>query len=440
MHLSLADDIQRNIVLYINDFYPEFPPAFRKLSEKLERPLRGIMLVDAERKTSGKYLPDKEGVFEEIVVDFSDDIALRKVIKTLEKQLLVVTCDSESGQLYFKRIIPHVPYVYTPTESSLDFCTDKGKMREMLYSYDHSISPRAIVLRDAAPEGIKKVSAELSFPLITKPTNLAASMLVNKASNEDELRQILENGFTSLHEIYSEHRGLGDETMIVEEFIEGDLYSTDVYVDSVGKVYVLPFIHFQNGTMVGMDGYQVYRTETYLTLNDDETHQGRAVAEKAIHAVGLRSSVAHVELFHTAQGWKVIELGARPGGWRQEMYEVSYGIDHALNILLVKIGLQPEMPTSLKAHSATFRIHTFTAGTVESISGIEEARSHPNMHTLRVEAKPGDVVLPSTQGGDTLVGGLMYNTDLEQLNRDIDFVRDSIAVKVKPIERGISNE
>ncbi len=430
--LPLAEDSNKDIVVYINDFYPEFAIAFKKLSERLGRPLRGIMLIDAERKASGKYKADKEGLFEEIIVDFSDDAALRKATKPLENRLLHVACDSEGGQLYFKKVIPHVPYVYTPTESSLDYATDKGKMRELLLSFDSTISPKAISVHDATSGSIEKVINELSFPLIVKPANLAASILVNKVHDKEELGQVLERSFSSLNEIYSEHRGLGDIKMVVEEFVEGDLYSTDAYVDASGNVYVLPFIHFQNGTMVGMEGYQVYQTETHLTLSEEEITQGFATAKKAVHAIGLRSSVAHIELFHHKEnGWKVVELGARPGGWRQEMYGVSYGINHAYNVLLIKVGLKPEMPERLLTHSATFRIHTPEAGILESITGLDEARKHPYMDVLRVEAKPGDKVLPSTHGGEVVVEGMMHHDNHEELNRIIKDVRSMISLNIK---------
>lgn len=426
----LADDKNKNIVLYINDFYPEFATAFTKLSERLERPLRGIMLIDAERKASRKNRPDEDGFFEEIVVDFSDDAALHRAIRPLEDNLLLVSCDSERSQLYFKKVIPHVPYVNTPTESSLDWSTNKGKMRELLRSFDPDISPKAIVVEDASEETIANISAHFDFPLIMKPTGLDASILVNKVTNEVELRETLIRSFVSLDEVYAKHRGLGAKTMVVEEFIEGSIYSTDAYVNATGKVYVLPFVYCVNGSMMGMEGYQIYKSETYISLSDEEIAAGKVVAEKAIHALGLRSSAAHIELFHTPKGWKVIELGARPGGWRQETYEVSYGIDHALNELLVKIGLEPEMPSDVKAYSATFRMHAPEAGVVESMTGVEEARRHPHMHTMHVDIKPGDKVLPSAHGGSMMIGGLMHHTDRDQLNQIIDDVRNSITVNI----------
>ena len=434
METSLANDAKKDIVIYVNDFYPEFPEAFKRLSEKLGRPLKGIMLIDAERKASGKYKADKEELFEELVVDFSSDAELAKALKPLQDRLLLITCSSEQSQLYFKRVIPHVPYINTPTESSLEFCTDKGKMRELFLAYDPAISPKAIVAYDSSLDSVKKASELLEFPLIVKPSNLAASKLVNKASNIRDLEKILKESFASLDEIYPQQRGLGSKTMVIEEFVQGDLYSTDVYVDAEGKVYVLPFVYFVNGAMVGVEGYQVYEAGTYHTLSDQEFQKGVEAAKKAVHAVGLRSSVAHVELFHTMKGWKIIELGARSGGWRQEMYEVSYGINHAFNELLIKIGLEPNMPTDLKTYCSSYRIHSPIKGTVESIVGIEEARNHPDMHTLNVHIKIGDTVLPPSQGGGVLVEGLMHHTDHEHLVSAVATVRAMIKVDIKPDE------
>lgn len=431
MKSLLADDKNKNIVVFINDFYPEFARAFTKLSERLGRPLRGIMLIDAERKASGKYLPDRDGFFEEIVVDFSDDAALRKAIKPLEQNLLLVGCESERSQLYFQRVIPHVPYVNTPTESSAHWSTNKGKMRELLTSYDPRISPQAVLTHDASEDTIKEILSKIHFPLIIKPTGLAASMLVNKVTNERELRDVLKSSFASLEEIYEHHRGLGQKTIVVEEFVEGRTYSIDAYVDASGNTYMLPFIHYENASMVGQDGYQIYRNETFTELSDDDIAEGQAVARKAIHAVGLRSSVAHIELFHTENSWKVIELGARPGGQRQDMYEVSYGIDHALNELLVKVGLEPDIFTELRTYSETFNLYAPKSGTVESLEGIDDVRRHPQLHSMDISVKPGDKVMPSNNGGTMLIDGLMHNSDREQLRRDTDAVRSTIKIKVK---------
>lgn len=431
MNPHLANDTSKNVVIYINDFYPEFAAAFTKLSDRLGRPLRGVMLIDAERKANGKNLPDKEGLFEEIVVDFSDDAALSRALKPLEKNLLLVSCDSERSQLYFKKVIPHVPYVNTPSESSIDWSTNKARMREMLSGYDENIAPKALEVLDDTKEMISKIIDYLEFPLIIKPANLNSSILVNKVHEEKELTETLRDSFTVLREVHAKYRGLGDLTMVVEEFIEGDTYSIDAYINDKGDTYMLPFIHYENASMVGEEGYQIYRNQTFTTLTSEDIAEGQMVAKKAMHAVGLRSSVAHIELFHTKSGWKVVELGARPGGQRQDLYEVSYGIDHALNELLVKIGLEPDIKTDLNIYAETFNLYAPHAGIVESLEGTEDARRHQNMHSLEISVKPGDKVMPSTDGGSMLIYGLMYDNNRERLRQYTDMMRSSIKINVR---------
>jgi biotin carboxylase len=431
MSLTLAEDKEKYIILYINDFFPEFATAFTELSKKLDRPLRGIMLIDTERKKNGKNLPDKDSFFEEIVVDFFDDAALKKVIKPLEDHLLLVSCDSERSQLYFKQVIPHVPYVNAPTERSIDFVSNKGIMREQLLSCNRDLSPNIVVVSDASQDTITRVQEQLTFPVIIKPTSLDGSTLVNKANDVSELQAVLSDSFAVIDEVHSKSRGLGDRTMLIEEFIDGDLYTTDTYVDESGKVYILPFIHSINGAMAGLEGYQTYQSDSYTTLTDAENTTGHNAVRQLLHAIGLRSSVAHIDIFHTPHGWKIVEVGARPGAWRQEIYKVSYGIDHALNELLVKIGMAPDMPTTMKAYGTVFKKHASERGVVETITGIEEARANPSMYTLSVEVEPGDAVLPNAQGGSVLVSGVLRNTNLEQLNRDVATVRNIISVKIK---------
>jgi hypothetical protein len=432
MSVTLAENEAKNIVIYVNDFYPEFATAFTKLSEKLGRPLRGIMLIDAERKATGQNRAGGDDeFFEEIVVDFFDDEALKRVLAPLEDNLLLVSCDSERSQLYLKQVIPHVPYVNIPTERSIDFVANKAKMREQLIAYNKDLSPNFIVADDAGYDTILHARDTLRFPVMVKPTSLDGSTLVNKANDENELQNVLSDSFARLDEVHARSRGLGDKTMLIEEFIEGELYTADAYVDASGNVSVLPFIHSINGAKAGMEGYQTFQSDSYIDLTAEEIAAGQEAVRQLVHSIGLRSNVAHIDLFFTLQGWKIVEIGGRPGAWRQEMYMASYGIDHALNELLVKIGSEPEMPTGMVAYSTVFKMHAYEEGVVESVGGIDEARSNPSMDTLAVEVKPGDFVLPNARGGSVLVSGILRNADISQLERDVVAVRDVISIKIR---------
>jgi hypothetical protein len=101
---NLVDDTSKDIVLFINDFYPEYGRAFKKFTKKLGRPLRGIILVDSTAKAQHRNHPDKNHQFEEVVCDFSDTGALRATIKKFEDRLLLVSSSAESSQLDFQKV------------------------------------------------------------------------------------------------------------------------------------------------------------------------------------------------------------------------------------------------------------------------------------------------------------------------------------------------
>lgn len=436
MHgFNLANDPSKDVVLYINDYFDEYGQAFRKLQERLGRRLRGIMLIDKTLKEAGKNLPDTSGLFEEVVCDFASDADLRAAIKSFEDNLLLVSCSAESSQMAFQRVLPHVPYVLGPSERSLEWATHKGKMRELIGAYDTKLVPKVQPVASATDSEISKVLAKLDFPMIIKPTGLSDSALVTKVHDEHELRGSLRDSFAALVGTYDRNRGNGKPGIIVEEFMEGDLYSIDGYVNEHGKVWLLPLLRSKSAYHMGLEGFYIYQTESYHELTLEEDAAGKKAAEDTIHAVGLRSSIAHIELYKTDDGWKIIELGARPGAMRQEIYEVSYGVDHALNELLIKIGLEPDMGNGHLKHSMVFKVYPESEGEVDILEGIDEAKRHPSVYKIFQFVQPGDSVLPITRGGSVAVQGVLYGDDVSRLREEVARVRAGIKINtVDPAE------
>lgn len=431
MH-TLVSGVSKDVVLIINDFYPELVAAIEKLSTYLKRPLKGVILTDKDYKNKGLSRPDTSGKLSEIVCDFSSISSVSKALEPIKDNILLVTCGSERSQPFFKKIIPHLPYLLTPTEHSLDWATHKSKMRELLHSFNPALVPKFMHITDNSVEHIKKIEEHISYPVIVKPNGLAASILVNKANDQKELEFYLSHGFQVMEKIYSNLAGRGEPSMIVEEFIDGDMYSVDAYVNNEGKVWILPLIRVHTGASIGINGYYSFRRDTHQELTETEVGQAYNATVQAIHALGLKSSVAHIELFHTKDGWKIIELGPRPGGYRQDMYYLAYGIDHAFNEFLLKIGEEPIMPTSPKAYASAINIYPDQEGVVTSVEGFEDAKENPSVYWLKLYDQPGDRVLFSGNGGKFVIDGVLWNKNLEQLNRDVDAIRKTIKVNTRP--------
>lgn len=437
---DLATDSTKDIAVFINDFRQEFADGLHKLSLRLGRQLHGVILLDSEVKEKNLYDKDTAGVFEEVVCDFSDDVALRKALKILEPNLILVSGVAERNQPYLQRVLPHVPYVLGPTERSLEWATHKAKMREMLGSYNSSLVPKVQEVTSSSEEQIQKVLTSLKFPVIVKPTGLAASVLVTKAHDEKELRKMLRKSFSMIHKLYKRDRGRGKPSMIVEEFIEGDMYTVDTYINETGKVWQLPLLRARTAYAAGREGFNIYKEDSHLELTPEEITAGHKAAEQAVHALELRSSVAHIELYHTKDGWKIIELGARAGGQRQDIYDAAYKIDHAYNELLLKVGLEPEITHEPVAYVTTFNLYVENEGILRKIEGLEQVKQVPSLYKLEVFSPPNNIALHSDNGGRVLTRGVLHHPDLETVNKDGEFVRSIIKFITDPLPEELASE
>ena len=73
---------------------------------------------------------------------------------------------------------------------------------------------------------LNPILSNLELPLIVKPTGLAAaSILVNKVAPEIERRETLKESFSTIHELDARDAGRWEPEMIIEEFMEGEMYS-----------------------------------------------------------------------------------------------------------------------------------------------------------------------------------------------------------------------
>lgn len=427
----LSDDSTKYVAVFINDFDQEFADGLEKLSAKLGRPLKGIILVDSTVKKNNKNVPDKNGVFEQLVCDFSSDTSLRATVKKFEANLLLVTCSSDRNQPFLQKLLPHVPYVLGPSESSLDWTTHKVLMRKMLTSYDDSFVPKVQPVQSYSEANIRIVLNSLTFPMIVKPTGLASSSLVSKVSTETDLRKALKHGFAVIKDMYKRYGGRGKPSFIIEEFIEGQMFSTDVYVNESGTVWPLPLLRVKTAHEAGKSGFYTYHTDTKHELTKNEINDGFTAAKKAVHALGLRSAVAHIELFLTPNGWKIIELGPRAGGERQDMYHLAYGVDHAYNELLVKIGLEPELNSELKSHAAKVHIIPEDEGEIMGFEGFDKVEKLASHSLIKAKVEVGQMALLSENGGSVVVAAVLHNTDFEQLSRDAESVRSLVKIITK---------
>ncbi len=425
-------DEVRDVIVSVRGVEPGLLTAAKKLEKRLGRPLQGIDLVDV-RATENKYrIRDETGFFKEIVCDFDDAAQLQQALKPYMDRALVATCRLEEAIKDFRRVTPLLPYISTPSESSLLWCTQKTLMRDRLHAYNPELVPRYVNVTSYNPEALSEDIADFEFPVIVKPNGLYSSLLVSRCNDRAELELCLAKTFELIEDVYARGDGTGTPSVLVEEMIQGDMYSIDAYVDPYGKSYCLPPVKVITAHSIGLPGFYSYRHIIPTGLPEDELERAYAAARESMRALNLRATSAHIELFLSPTGWKIIELGPRMGGYREDLYREAYGIDHHYNDLLVRIGLEPEIPTQVLKHAAGVNIYAEEEGVITALDGIDDARALPSLVMLGTNAQVGDVALFADSGGELIVDAILSNENPEYLEADVARLRELVTIKIQP--------
>jgi biotin carboxylase len=425
----------KDVVLAIDVVEPGLVEAVKTHSKELGRPLKGIALVHKDFVKYGPYAKrpkDDTGVFEEIVVDFDNQEELQRALKPYAHRIFAVTTRYEDAMHHFSKAVPFLPYAHTPTESGLIWATEKPLMRERLRIYDESLVPKYVHLREEDLPRLHKLTRDFTFPVIIKPGSLWSQLLITECKTPDELEKSLRHVFQVIQKSYDRKLRDTKPGILIEEMIQGDMYTTDAYVRYNGEIFCLPLIKVITAHSMGVPGFYDYRDIAPVEdLSEEETKAGFVAAETAIRAINLCSATAHIEMFKTKQGWKIIELGARIGGDREVIYREVYGVDHHYNDIAVRAGMTPKMPNEAIGNVVNDLIFADEEGIIESIDGIEEVKKLPSTVMVDIQGKPGDEALFTNNGGEYIVDVILSNTDKKRLDKDAVKVRDLIKIKVR---------
>jgi biotin carboxylase len=429
--MSRFDEAQeRNMILFVGSYLKSQQKAVEKLEKILKRELTACVIVD-DSDMAARAAASTANKAVVIECDFSKETEIQKALLPYKNRFLAVTCRAERNIPLLKKVVPHVPYLNTPTEKSLDWTTDKIKMRQLLRGYDRSISPKFVVAHDATKETLDKIEKIVGFPLIIKPAGLAASLLVTLCYHREELEENLKKTVKKIDQIYAKKHGRGEPQILVEEFMEGSMYSIDTYVNQRGVMYHAPLVHVKTGRAVGFEDFFGYMRITPVNIMPHKIEAARRVAEKAVEALNLRSTNCHIELMRTEGGWKVIELGPRIGGFRHEMYELSYGMDHSMNDILIRIPKKPILPKKTKGYTVVMQFYARQKGKLVSLEGINKARKLESFSSITIKKKIGDMCDFARNGDDPVFDIILFNKDRSRVLADIRRLELAVAIKVQ---------
>jgi len=362
-----------------------------------------------------------------IVADFSSKDTLLSSLVQLKTKPDGVMVTYESYVLPASWIAEHLQLPGIPA-SAAEACTDKFLMRSLFAKATEKVSPDFKIAE--SEESIIEFAQSHAFPLIMKPANLAKSLLVTKSDTLEELIAQYRNTVNLLETTYKKYAPNRTPKIIIEEYLIGTIHSVDAFVDNFGQPHVLEqVVDYQTGYDIGYDDNFHYSRLLPSTLSSIEKNDLRHCAEVGIRALGMKSSAAHVEIIMTPEGPRIVEIGARNGGYRERMHSLANGIDITGAALALSLGQLPEITATRNDSCAVLELFPKTPGEFVGIEKHDALKLLPSLNYLSVKAKVGTNIGKAAQGYKMAAVVILHSSDAISFMHDLEFVNTNIYVK-----------
>lgn len=373
--------------------------------------------------------PEK-GLKRRILCDFSSKQSILKAVDSITKRINGVIVVYENYVLPAAWIAEHLSLPGLPPDAA-EACTDKWIMRQKFAAAPEKISPEFALIRSEAQ--LRDFASTHTFPLIIKPANLSKSLLVTKNHSLTELLVNYRNTLGQIDAIYQKYAADRTPKLLVEEFLEGSIHSVDAFVDANGVPHILEqIVDYQTGYDIGFEDNFHYSRLLPSRLSASNQDALRHSAAIGIKALGMRSSPAHVEVIITKDGPRIVEIGARNGGYRTRMHALANGIDMTGGALRLALGQQPNIVATQSEPVGVFELFPKTPGVFIGLTNETQLRQLPSLNYLSIKVRPGDQVGKASDGFKMCAVVILHHSDVSQFRQDMEFLNTQVAIQTKP--------
>jgi len=375
-------------------------------------------------KAATKF-PDKK-FRNRVVADFGATASMLSTLDTIPQKFDGVLTTYENYVLPAAIIAEHLGLPGMPVAAA-EACTDKDLMRSLFAKAPEKISPDFAVV--TSEDELRAFAGSHSFPLILKPANLAKSLLVTKNRNLDELVANYAKSVELLATTYKKYAPNRTPKLLIEEFLEGSIHSVDAFVDQSGTPHVLnEVVDYQTGYDIGYDDNFHYSRLLPSKLSDTDQAALRHCAEIGVRALGMKNSPAHIEIIMTADGPRIVEIGARNGGYRERMHHLANDIDIVAAAIALTLGQQPDIAAKKHDPCAVLELFPKVQGKFAGIHAQAELEALDSLYYFSAKAKPGTYTGKAADGYKMCAVVILHNSDHEQFERDLVFVNENVYV------------
>lgn len=259
----------------------------------------------------------------------------------------------------------------------------------------------------------------VGIPAIVKPLYGTDSLCVVYFNDAEEARlayRYAKSQYTGPYEVLHTY---DNRTFVYQEYIAGTEFSAECYVQN-GVPHVVA-IHQK--TNMQLPFFMETGEITPARLASDVEAELREETEACLLALGVRNSLAHVEIKTSPRGPQIIEVGSRMGG--DNIYseaKEAFGIDLVEIGCKVALGVEVRHEPVTPKHTMNFYIIPQESGRIRAMRGFESLKLHPRVVDFHISKKVGDSILVPPEGfesiGWILIRGDSY-ADLQEGMKDV---------------------
>ena len=323
--------------------------------EKAKEMGLSVVAVDMNPEAVGVGVP---GIETEVI----STIDIPAVLEAAKKHKIdgVMTLASDMPMRTVAAVAKELGLVGVSEDTALK-ATDKAVMRRCLQENNVPV-PRFYRVSDT--ETYTKAVKEFTAPFVVKPADNSGSrgvVLVEDIHNAETVEKAY--AYSRQHS----RNGI----VVVEEYMRGPEVSVET-LSINGQCHV---IQITDKLTTGAPHF-VEMGHSQPTRHDPETAEKiRQAVIAANKAVGIQNGPSHTEVIVTAEGPKIVEIGARLGGdcITTHLVPLSTGVNMVENCIRIALGETPDLTPKFQKGSA-IRYFSQKPGVVTGISGVEQAR------------------------------------------------------------------
>ncbi|GLR59088.1 ATP-grasp domain-containing protein [Rhizobium indigoferae] len=259
-----------------------------------------------------------------------------------------------------------------PDPASIERCCDKFVQRQLLAQAGVPMPAYRLAANARDVEG---AAAEIGLPVIVKPAVGSGSSGVRLCRTADEVSD------HATHLLGGAHVWQPAPRILVEEFAQGPLYSTD----TMGKTVIAAgFAEFNR-----LPHFVPCGSMFPAPLTDDEHARIVEVSLSCLQALGLDWGPTNIEFRWTRRGPVVIEVNPRLPGWTTpRLIELAYGIDLINEHIKLVIGEECDLRARHSRTAAARFLVPDRNGILDRIEGTGLAAAVPGVVDVRFYVAP----------------------------------------------------